>query len=110
MPVKCSKCGHEVPLAAVNKDCNDHEHSEKVTLEDVIQQPLEAEPTNLEKQAVVSLMSRIMHHQGDATMVQLPTRGRVCFHNNNNNYLHTCTSHKQSFYTIVNKPSRTSQF
>ena len=49
--------------------------TERVTLEELIQVPVDKELTNLEKKAAASLASRMIHHQGDT--VTLPRRGRV---------------------------------
>ena len=85
VPVKCKTCGHPVILSAANEKCSHHERPEHVTLEEVIQVPLTAEPTNLEKRAAANLVSRMIHHQGDSTLT-VPRRGRVS--NNKNNYVH----------------------
>lgn len=47
--------------------------TEQVTLEELIQ--VDKELTNLEKKAAASLVSQMIHHQGDT--VTLPRRGRV---------------------------------
>ena len=77
--VTCKTCGHPVSLVSASDRCSNHAPTEKVTLEELIQVPLEAEPTNLEKRAAASLVSRIIHHQGqgETCTVTLPRRGRV---------------------------------
>ncbi len=55
-------CEQHVPLQVLDKD-------------DVIQQPLQAEPTHLEKQVALNLVSRMMHQQGNSTIVSLPRQG-----------------------------------
>lgn len=81
--VKCKTCGHPVTLSAAYEKCSHHEQAEQVALEEVVQVPLDAELTNLEKRAAVNLVSRMIHHQGDSTLT-LPRRGRVSNTKNNN--------------------------
>ena len=59
-------------LASLNDDCSTHQSlNPNATLEDIMQQPLEAEPTILERKAATSLVSRLLHQQGDGT-ISLP--------------------------------------
>ena len=51
-------------------------HVTLVTAQEMINQPLEAEPTKLEKQAAVNVVTRLLHHSNDQ-VVRLPTGGTV---------------------------------
>lgn len=62
--MRCQKCGRQVKLGKyTDEDCNSH--VTQVTAEEMINQPLEAEPTKLEKQAAVNVVSRLLHHSKD---------------------------------------------
>ena len=67
MLVMSERCGQQVSLQVLENDCSGH-----------IEQPLEVEPTHLEKQVALNLVSRMMHQQGDTGTVSLPRhRGKV---------------------------------
>ena len=72
LSVQCDKCHRLVRLASMNDDCSSSTHQSlshpKATIEDIIQQPLEAEPTILERKAATSLVSRLLHQQRDGTI------------------------------------------
>ncbi len=72
------KCAKQVKLHTLNQHCSTHQSqfSHHVTLEDIIQLPLDVEPSVLEKRAATSLMSRLLHHQQDDT-ISLPRKGQV---------------------------------
>ena len=74
MLVMCERCGQQVSLQVLENDCSGH-IERAATLEDFIQQPLEVEPTHLEKQVALNLISRMMHQQGDTGTVSLPRQG-----------------------------------
>ena len=77
------KCNRKIRLATINEDCSHHlSITVNATLEDNLHQPLEAEPTNIEKRVAASLVKRILHQQSDNTIISLPRRGKV----NNNNH------------------------
>ncbi len=75
MIVQCEMCCEKVKLASIDKECNQyHRNNQNRTLEDVVNQPLETEPSKLEKQAAINLL----FHQGDDdTVVTLSSGGRV---------------------------------
>lgn len=77
--VKCTKCHYEVPLLMISSDCKNHSQLAKVpTIDDIIHQPLEAEPTQFETRAVSNVMSRIIYHQNESTkVITLPRKGTV---------------------------------
>ncbi len=78
MFVKCLQCGQHVSLEDENADCNSHNcRSDRVTLEDIVNQPLNAEPTNLEKKAVINVVSRLMHQSDDNMQINLTRRGTI---------------------------------
>ena len=76
--VKCLKCAKQVKLYTLNQDCCTHQSqiSQHVTLEDIIQLPLDVEPSGLENRAATSLVSRLLYHQQDYT-ISLPRKGQV---------------------------------
>ena len=77
---QCLKCNKVVRL----DDATDHDQSEcssftislPLTVEDVLHQPLESEPTKLEQLAAVNVVQRMMTNTSDST-VTLPTGGHV---------------------------------
>ena len=77
---QCLKCNYVVRL----DDATDHDQSEcssftislPLTVEDVLHQPLESEPTKLEQLAAVNVVQRMMTNTSDST-VTLPTGGHV---------------------------------
>ena len=73
--VKCEKCNGTVKLEHTENDCA-HHHSDSMTLRDVLNQPLEEEPSKLEKRAAIKVVSRILH-QNESTTCTLSTGGRV---------------------------------
>ena len=75
--MKCVRCDQKLAVETADEECSSHGQREKITLEDIIHRPLETKPTDLEKKAVVNLVSRIIHHEGDNAVVTLPRRGRV---------------------------------
>ena len=81
--VKCLKCAKQVKLYTLNQDCCTHQSqfSQHVTLEDIIQLPLDVEPSGLEKRAATNLVSRLLYHQQDDT-ISLPRKGQVSWINN----------------------------
>ncbi len=86
--VKCEKCHKKIRLAIVNEDCCHHQSiDQNATLDDIIHQPLESEPTKIERQVAASLVKRILHQQSDNTIISIPRRGNVNNININNNIL-----------------------
>lgn len=78
--VTCTTCNREVPLLIISKDCKNHtQQAKSATIDDIIHQPLEAPPTQLETRAVSKVMSRIIYHQNDSTMITLPRKGTVIY-------------------------------
>lgn len=77
---QCPKCNKVVRL----DDATDHDQSEcssftillPLTVEDVLHQPLQSEPTKLEQLAAVNVVQRMMTNTSDST-VTLPTGGHV---------------------------------
>lgn len=55
--VTCDRCGNPVTLVAAHNKCQNHMLTERVTLEELIQVPVDKELTNLEKKAAASLVS-----------------------------------------------------
>ena len=85
--VRCEKCDKKIKLVSLTDDCATHRSQNlNVTLEDIIQQPLDAEPTSLEKRAATNLVTRLLHQQGDGS-ISLPRRGKVSY-NSNNDIMH----------------------
>ena len=77
--VKCTKCNKNIRLATLNDNCLHHKSmNENITLEEIIQQPLEAEPTNLEKRAAASLVTRLLHQKGDNIISTTKKRNSKC--------------------------------
>ena len=80
--VKCEKCKKTIKLVSLSDECATHQsQNPNVTLEDIIQQPLDAEPTGLEKRAATNLITRLLHQKGDGS-ISLPRRGKVCCNSN----------------------------
>ncbi len=73
--VNCNKCNRTVKLGHIEKDCA-HHSSDSITLKDILNQPLEEEPSKLERRAAMKVVSIILH-QNDGTTCTLSTGGRV---------------------------------
>ena len=83
--VECEKCMRTIPLSSIDKSCGQHDSwltlgsGSSATLTDIVNQPLEAEPTTLEKQVATNIVTRLLHQTGQKRVVTLPTGGRVRF-------------------------------
>ncbi len=75
--VRCELCNINVKLEILNNNCKYHAQSRQhLTLEDVVNHPLEATPSRLETQVAAKVVSRMLRQSDDGT-VTLPTGGRV---------------------------------
>lgn len=68
--VHCDKCSKQIKLICLNDDCATHHQTAEnpsvdAALEEVIRQPLDVQPTNLEKKVATNLVTRLFHQQGD---------------------------------------------
>ena len=79
--LRCGKCDRTVKLQWIDRECEDHMSRTtlqmKSTLQEVINQPIEIEPSKLESRAAMKVVSRILHQNKGSTF-NLSTGGRVC--------------------------------
>ena len=75
MIVKCDKCYQKVKLSNINESCACHKDHESLnTLTAVATQPLEASPTQLEKQVTTNVLSRLFHQSNSSIITLLSKR------------------------------------
>ena len=76
--VRCSKCYKQTRIENINKDCSQHnDEIHDLTLRDIVNQPLEAEPTRMETDAAAHILSRTFRHKEANTSLKISTGGRV---------------------------------
>lgn len=76
MIVRCGECHQKVKLLNINKNCVCHINDQHETLTAVAKQPLEASPTQLEKQVATNVLSRLFH-QNSSSIITLPSNRQV---------------------------------
>ena len=76
MVVNCEKCYRPVKLSISNKNCDHHEDLRCSKLTELVDRPIEAEPTDIEKHVATNVVTRLLHHN-DNMVVKLPTGGQV---------------------------------
>lgn len=78
--LRCDKCNGEVKLQCIGQQCDSHVQQigkDSLTLQDVIRQPLDIQPSKLESTAAIKVVSRILHQNKSSTTCTLSTGGRV---------------------------------
>ena len=74
--VICEHCNCKVKLVMLGEECRKHQDSHQVSLNDVLQSNDSRIPTDLEKKAALSVVSKLVQ-QSDSGTLQLSTKGRV---------------------------------
>lgn len=66
--LKCEKCDSAIPLESFNKNCEHHNSSHtkngtgtSMTVQDIMNQPMEVEPSKLESRVAMKVVSRFLH-------------------------------------------------
>ena len=88
--VKCYRCYGTIELMSLNKTCDDHKQmisNDNTTLCDIVNRPMDSEPTALEKQVATNVVMRLPN-QTDSMVVKLPTKGRVSMQFGIYTYMH----------------------